>query len=287
MMKRIIALVLSALLVLSLCMISIAVNMEIDDAEPVFEGYKSITFETKYEDDAHDQFRWYTFTPSATDYYVFRITNPFYFQSTIDTNITIYDSYIDAINDDNYLLEGIDEKTNVVSALKFLNEGQTYYIQVYCSASLEIEVSHTMTLNIERHSKHQYVKTIIKPSYFKDGYTIHECSICGKTYKDAFKKRLILSVPTGLKVTQENEGEKRFIVKFKKVSQASGYCIQYATNKKMQSAKTLTIKNRNTVKKAVKAKLDKKYYVRVRAYKIIEGKTIYSSWSTKKSIKLK
>lgn len=42
--------------------------------------------------------------------------------------------------------------------------------------------------------------------------------------------------------------------------------------------------NKNKVKK-LKAK--KKYYVRVRTYKTVKGKKVYSSWSKVKSIKTK
>ena len=49
-----------------------------------------------------------------------------------------------------------------------------------------------------------------------------------------------------------------------------------------------TVKKGSTVtKKVKKLKAKKKYYVRIRAYKVIGGKTYHSGWSAKKTIKTK
>lgn len=44
---------------------------------------------------------------------------------------------------------------------------------------------------------------------------------------------------------------------------------------------------RTTKYKVKKLKAKKKYYVRVRTYKTVKGKKVYSSWSKVKSIKTK
>lgn len=91
------------------------------------------------------------------------------------------------------------------------------------------------------------------------------------------------------KVTIKNvtsKNKKQITVKWKNLSKADGYQIQYALNKKFQKAK---VKNVKKVSKAVikKLKSGKKYYVRIRAYTKTNGKKAYSKYSTVKSIKVK
>ena len=74
-----------------------------------------------------------------------------------------------------------------------------------------------------------------------------------------------------------------------KVASVSGYEIQVATDKKFKkNKKTVTIKKQKTTKTTVKKlKAKKKYYVRVRTYKTVNGKKVYSAWSKVKSVKTK
>ena len=85
-------------------------------------------------------------------------------------------------------------------------------------------------------------------------------------------------------------GKKAFTVKWKKVRSVTGYEVQYSTGKKFPK-KTSLIKN---VKKSgassariKKLKARKKYYVRVRAYKTVNGKKYYSKWSKVKTVTTK
>ena len=58
-------------------------------------------------------------------------------------------------------------------------------------------------------------------------------------------------------------------------------------NSSMKKAKTLTVKDsatRATLKELVSKK---KYYVRIRTYKVVSGKKYYSKWSSKKSVKIR
>ena len=71
-------------------------------------------------------------------------------------------------------------------------------------------------------------------------------------------------------------------LKWKKLSGADGYEIQYARN-----AKFTKNKKKVTVKKAAATSKKSRYYVRIRAYKKANGKTAYSKWSAKKSVKCK
>jgi spore coat protein CotH len=86
----------------------------------------------------------------------------------------------------------------------------------------------------------------------------------------------------------KNTSKKKLTVKWKKVSGASGYVIQYSLKKNFKKAKKVTVKKGTTTKKVIKKlKKGKRYYVRIRAYKKISGKNYYSKWSGKKSVKIK
>ena len=81
---------------------------------------------------------------------------------------------------------------------------------------------------------------------------------------------------------------KSFTVKWKKQTDVSGYQIQYSTNKKFKKGtKIKTVKKPNVTKLTVKKlKAGKKYYVRVRTYKTVNGTNYYSPWSKSKSVKI-
>ncbi|MGN1328106.1 MAG: fibronectin type III domain-containing protein [Eubacterium sp.] len=90
-----------------------------------------------------------------------------------------------------------------------------------------------------------------------------------------------------------NKGKKCFKLYWKKVSGITGYQIQYSTDKKFKkNKKTVTVnKNKTTSLKVTKLKSKKKYYIRIRTYKLskINGKKVkvYSSWSSIKSVTVK
>lgn len=82
-----------------------------------------------------------------------------------------------------------------------------------------------------------------------------------------------------------NTKSKKLSVKIKKVSDANGYEVSYATNKKFKSAKKqITVKTTITLKNMKKGKT---YYVRVRAYKLDSvGEKVYGKWSKIKKMKI-
>lgn len=85
------------------------------------------------------------------------------------------------------------------------------------------------------------------------------------------------------------KGKKSITILWAKSAGVKGYQIQLATDKKFKkNKKSVTIKKQKTTKKTVKKlKGKKKYFVRVRTYKTVNGKKVYSSWSKIKSVKTK
>ncbi len=99
----------------------------------------------------------------------------------------------------------------------------------------------------------------------------------------------VISKPKSASIKKVKGAKKAISVIWKKVGGVKGYQIQVATDKKFKkNKKTVTIKKQKTTKTTVKKlKAKKKYYVRVRAYKIVNGKKVYSSWSKAKTVKTK
>ena len=95
--------------------------------------------------------------------------------------------------------------------------------------------------------------------------------------------------PKKTSIKKLSKGKKKFTVTWAKVSGVKGYQIQYSTDKKFKkNNKSVTVTKQKTTKATVKKlKSKKKYYVRVRTYKTVNGKKIYSSWSKVKSVKTK
>ena len=95
--------------------------------------------------------------------------------------------------------------------------------------------------------------------------------------------------PKSAKFKKVKSAKKAVSVQWKKVGGVKGYQVQVATDKKFKkNKKTVTIKKQKTTKTTVKKlKAKKKYYVRVRTYKIVNGKKVYFSWSKVKSVKTK
>ena len=99
--------------------------------------------------------------------------------------------------------------------------------------------------------------------------------------------------PKGTSVSKVTAAKKGFKATWKKqATQTTGYQVQYSTNSKFKSDKTVTIsKNKTTSKSVSKLSAKKKYYVRVRTYKTVKvnGKNakLYSGWSKAKSVTTK
>lgn len=96
------------------------------------------------------------------------------------------------------------------------------------------------------------------------------------------------TTPAKTKVQKISTGKKSITVKWKKISNISAYQVQIATNKKFtKNKKTFKVSKKSTKVKIKNLKAKKKYYVRVRSYKTLNGKRNYSKWSAIKAVKTK
>lgn len=86
-------------------------------------------------------------------------------------------------------------------------------------------------------------------------------------------------------ISAKRLNKKKIKVKWKKISKANGYQIMYATDKKFRkNKKTVTVAGAKKVTKTIKVK-NKTYYIRVRAYRNVNGRKLYGTWSQVKKCK--
>ena len=96
--------------------------------------------------------------------------------------------------------------------------------------------------------------------------------------------------PKSVSITSVSALSKGFAVSWKKGKDITGYEIQYSVNRKFttKTSKKVLVTGKNTLKKQIKKITgNKNYYVRIRTYKTVKGKKIYSNWSSAKSVKTK
>jgi len=127
--------------------------------------------------------------------------------------------------------------------------------------------------NLNAGTKYKYAVR----AYLKDG---------GATYYSSYAKITAATAPaqvTNLKFT--STAKKTGVVSYSKVSGVSGYQIYYSTSKNGTYKKLATTSNTKYTNK--KFSSGKTYYVKVRAYTKVDGKTVYGAYSTIKSVKIK
>lgn len=125
---------------------------------------------------------------------------------------------------------------------------------------------------------------------FEDGY----CTICGAEenedfddeYEDEYEEPI---PPARANIKKLQSKKKTVVVLWNTISDARGYQVQLSTDKKFKkNKKNYSIGNQKANKKTVKKlKAKKKYFVRVRAYKVVDGEKIYGKWSKIRNIKTK
>lgn len=117
----------------------------------------------------------------------------------------------------------------------------------------------------------------------------------GKKEETTTEQKASITKPGKTQISKVKSPKKKQIkVTWKKKSGVTGYQIQVSTTSKFTKSKTKTYKisKQKTTSKTIKSlKSKKKYYVRIRTYKTAkvngENVTKYSSWSAKKTIRVK
>lgn len=86
-------------------------------------------------------------------------------------------------------------------------------------------------------------------------------------------------------VTIKEKRSRKAVIRWKSIKTISNYEVQYADNKAFKNAKRKLVKTTSSTLQ--KLKKEKNYFIRVRAYKVVNNKKVYGAWSTAKKIKIK
>ena len=120
----------------------------------------------------------------------------------------------------------------------------------------------------------------------KVGYATMIVKGKGKFAKYAGKAAFTIKLKTLKKPSVKKGAKGTLNVSWKRDGQATKYVVQYSQSKKFKgkSTKTVTITNNKIGKTVLKGLTGKKnYYVRVRSCKAVNGRKIWSSWSSRSS----
>lgn len=157
------------------------------------------------------------------------------------------------------------------------DKGYTVHTCRFCNDSFTD--SETQTTSNHKYNKGKITK---QPTFKKTGVKTYTCTVCKKTKTEA------VPVLKNASLSNLKRGKKSFKANWKAVKGVDGYQIQYSLKNNMKSAKKKNIKGcQNTSYNFKNLKSKKNYYVRIRAYKKINGKISYGKWSAKKKVTVK
>lgn len=93
-----------------------------------------------------------------------------------------------------------------------------------------------------------------------------------------------VSAPAKAKISKIKKAKKSMKIAIRKQAGVKGYQIKYSTSKKFVAKKTKTVITSKATVTVKKINVKKTYYVKVRAYKLIDGKVTYGAYSKVKKV---
>lgn len=177
---------------------------------------------------------------------------------------------------------GMAETSESVS----LNAG-TYCLKISKYGSSDTyDCFYSFSINSPHQHSYNYAYTV-KSTYTSQGYDVYTCS-CGASYTTNYKAVKKLG-KVNLKSVSSARKKHAIRASWDKKSGANGYQIYYSRNKnfKKVSAKKIVKGGKKTSYVGKNFTKGKKYYVKVRAYKNVNGQKVYGKWSNVKSVKCK
>ena len=145
---------------------------------------------------------------------------------------------------------------------------------------------YSFSINSPHQHSYNYAYTV-KSTYTSQGYDVYTCS-CGDSYTTNYKAVKKLG-KVNLKSVSSARKNHTIKASWDKKSGANGYQIYYSRNKNFKnlSAKKIVKGGKKTSYVGKNFTKGRKYYVKVRAYKNVNGKKVYGKWSSVKSVKCK
>ena len=111
-------------------------------------------------------------------------------------------------------------------------------------------------------------------------------TVTGKGFYTGKATKSAYIVPAKPVLSSVKAGKRSMTVTYRKTTGASGYQIAYSTNQK-SGYKYINLNNKVSKKTISNLKSGKKYFVRVRAYRSINGKKYYGDYSSIKTVVVK
>ena len=184
--------------------------------------------------------------------------------------------------------EDVPDAPKSVTAKNLTDGIKVTWAKVKGTAGYKVYRNNKLIATIDNVQTLEYLDTSTsngkKYSYRIVAYTVENGNIISG---DKSTAAVIYRLKRPTSVTVKNTASSKMTVKWTRNTVATGYQIQYSLKKTFETKETITVKKNTTVSKVInKLKKGKTYYVRVRAYKTVSGKTYYSAWSTKKSMKI-
>ena len=139
--------------------------------------------------------------------------------------------------------------------------------------------NHIETATIEK-KPHNYITSVVAPTYTADGYTIHKCSVCNSSYIDNYVSKLTLDAVGNVRRvsgTTTSVG-----ISWDKNAAASGYELEIYKGGKWTAL--ATTKNNTTLTFTVKGLASATVYsFRIKSFRTVNGKTDYSEYTSLKA----
>lgn len=125
----------------------------------------------------------------------------------------------------------------------------------------------------------EYVKTLSEGEHYFTADFMN-VNIKLKLKIETLKKAVQVKNPKQVKNVKVISKKKKLTIKWKKQKNITGYRVKVGTNKKItKNKKVITIKKNKNKIVIKELKANKKYFVRVRAYKVVNGKKYWGVWS--------
>lgn len=228
----------------------------------------------------------------SVDFYRFTVSSGSY-QINIKSDgyimFAVYTTSGKSVN--SYQAYANESTKNAESTQTISLDAGTYCLKIYEEFNIYTYGSgynrfYSFSINSPHHHSYNYAYTV-KSTYTSQGYDVYTCS-CGASYTTNYKAVKKLG-KVNLKSVSSVRKNHTIKATWAKKSGANGYQIYYSRNKNFKKlAAKKTVKGGKTKSYVGKNfTKGKKYYVKVRAYKNVNGKKVYGKWSNAKSVKCK
>ena len=160
--------------------------------------------------------------------------------------------------------------------------GKTAGTTVFTASGGDLPSGKTVKFKVTVKHKYKLIKHI-KSTVKKEGKKIYKCECCG--HKKTEKLPKLTKTPTNIKV---KGGKKCYVLTWKKVKGAAGYEIKHReVGNPQKGCNGGCSGDKTRYKETYCLESGKTYNVQIQAYRIVNGKKVFSKWSKKYKVKIK